>query len=577
MENSEIARFLERIGELLDLAGDNPFKVRAYFHAAREITALTYRLDSPDAEQRLRSIPGIGEALEKKILELLRTGKVQYLEDLEKKISPGVFEMLRIPGLGPRKLRTIIDTLGIGSIGELEYACLENRIRLMKGFGEKSQQNILKGIELVKRTKGHLLFPDALSLAENLRERMSKMPDIARVDIAGSLRRCDETVNDIVLVAETPDGVFGTATLRSLGSVFQIDSNKGENDRVSGMLDPGVKCTLHAAGKNSFPHMLHNETGSSDYVASLRTSAATRDFILNDRSISREGRIIPVSSEQELYATLSMQFIPPELRENRGEIDAAREGTLPRLVELSDIRGILHVHTSWSDGSHTIEEMAHAAQEMGMEYLGISDHSASASYAGGLNEEAVKRQWNEIDRINTNNPGIHIFKGTECDIRGDGIPDYPDHLLEGFDFVIASLHSRFTMKREEMTNRICRAVAHPVITMLGHPTGRLLLAREPYDVDMERVLEACAEYGTAVELNADPHRFDLDWRLHRFAVARGIHVCINPDAHSIAGLSLIRFGVNIARKGWLRRGDILNCLPPGEIREKFLRKSPQKT
>jgi DNA polymerase (family 10) len=577
MDNREIAHYLERIGELLDLTGDNPFKARAYFQAAREISALSYSLDSPDAEQHLRTIPGIGEALEKKILELLKTGKIQYLEDLEKTVSPEMIEMLRIPGLGPRKLRTIVDTLGVGNIGELEYACLENRIKLLKGFGEKTQQNILKGIELVKQSKGYLLFPDALSLAESLMERISKIPGIIRVNAAGALRRCAETVNEIVLVAETPDSFSRTAIPEALTGRFHRDTSDTDTGLISGTIGHGIRCTIHTADRDSFPQVLHTATGSSDYLSSLRTYAASRGFILGDRVLTRGGREISVSGEHDLYAALGMEYIAPELRENRGEIEAAREKILPRLVEMSDIRGILHVHTSWSDGSDSIEEMALAARAMGMEYIGISDHTVSASYAGGLSEEAVKRQWDEIDRVNARNPGIQILKGVECDIRGDGSPDYRDDVLEKFDFVIASVHSRFKLEREEMTNRILRAVAHPGVTMLGHPTGRLLLAREPYAVDLERVLEACAEYGTAVELNADPHRFDLDWRFHRFAAQRGIQISINPDAHSAGGLSLVRFGVNIARKGWLRKEDVLNTLPLGGIREKLLRKATQRT
>ncbi len=576
MDNNEIAHILERIGKLLELAGDNPFKARAYYTAAREISALEGKLDSPEAERRLPTIRGVGEALEKKILELIRTGKIQYLEDLEKKLSPDILEMLRIPGLGPRKLRSIIDTLGVGSVGELEYACLENRIRLMKGFGEKSQHNILKGIELVKRSRGSLLFPDAMSRAERFRERIIHINGISQAVIAGSLRRRSETVNEISLAVETSDGVFDEAARAEIGIEFQGKSAGENGDILTGMLEHDMKCRLTAAAAKSFPILLHHATGSSEYLNSLREYAQTRGFRLEEKTLTRDGQPTPVASEPELFEKLGLEFIPPELRENRGEIDAARNQSLPRLIEPEDIRGILHVHTVWSDGSNTIEEMALAAKAMGMQYLGITDHSVSAPYAGGLTVEGVKRQWEEIERLNSRNMGIFIFKGIECDIRADGALDYDDSLLDGFDFVIASVHSRFKMERGEMTDRIIRAISHPRISMLGHPTGRLLLARDPYAADVERIIEACADYGAALELNADPHRFDLDWRWHRFASSRGIKISINPDAHSMGGLSSIYYGVNIARKGWLRREDALNAMPLEKIRETMIRKKTQR-
>jgi DNA polymerase (family 10) len=569
VNNREIARVLERIGALLEFKGDNPFKVRAYSNAARTVSGLPYALEHSDALDTLDRIPGIGEALLKKLRELIQTGRLEYLERLESEISPEVLEMLRIPGLGPRKLRRLVDALGVGSIGELEYACRENRIRLLKGFGEKSQENLLKGIEMIQRFRGYLLLSTAREQAREIVEGIRASSSGVEATVSGAIRRCSETVSAIDLVIRTAPGEREHVIGRVRAILNSADGQPADRFRVSGLLDDGASCTIHLPEPQFYPFALLLSTGSTEHVEALSGHAREHGFSLTDRGLIRNGDFLPVRSESDIYGHLGIPFIPPELREGCGELEAALEGNLPLLLEPSDIRGLLHVHTRWSDGSHTIGEMALAAKEMGMEYIGIADHSVSAAYAGGLSADAVRRQWEEIESLNDGNPGIRILKGIECDIRSDGSLDYDDSILEGFDFIIASVHSKLRMDRSEATNRLVRAASHPLVTMIGHPTGRLLLAREGYPLDMDALLDACARHGAMIELNADPHRLDLDWRHLRDAAARGVMVGINPDAHAVPGLATVWYGVCIARKGWLRREDVLNTLPIEEVMKKI--------
>ena len=569
MDNREIAKVLERIGALLEFKGENPFKVRAYHTAARTVSGLPYALEHADVQDTLGRIPGIGEALEKKIRELVQTGRLGYLERLESEISPGVLEMLRIPGLGPRKLRRLVDTFGIGSMGELEYACRENRIKLLKGFGEKSQENLLKGIGMIRRFRGHLLHHNARERAREIIDAIRTTEGVAETVVSGSIRRCAETVNVIDLVIRTEPGERERVFERACAVLNSTDTQSSDRFHVSGRFEDGVSCTMHFPEPYQFFAALLWSTGSPGHVGALTDHSRERGLSLTDRGLLWKGDLLPVRSESEIYGHLKIPFIPPELREGCGEIEAALGGRLPVLVEPSDIRGVFHVHTRWSDGSHSIEEMARAAREMGMEYIGISDHSVSAVYAGGLNPDAVWRQWEEIDTLNDRNPGIRILKGIECDIHPDGSLDYDDALLEGFDFIIASVHSKLRMEEKEATDRLVRAASHPRVTMIGHPTGRLLLAREGYPLDMNALLETCAQCGTMIELNADPHRFDVDWRHLPAAAARRVQVSINPDAHAVSGLSSIWYGVSIARKGWLRREDVLNTLPLDDVMKKI--------
>ncbi|MBN1293865.1 MAG: DNA polymerase/3'-5' exonuclease PolX, partial [Candidatus Latescibacteria bacterium] len=566
MKNKEIAKIFEHIGKLLELKGENPFKVRAYYNAARTINNLSSNLGNYTSTDNLKNIKGIGNALAEKIIELISTGTLEYLNRLESEISPEVIEMLQIPGLGVKKVRKLVDELGVQSIGELEYACFENRIKLLDGFGQKSQEKILQGIDLIRSFHGHMLYSDAEILSDQLLAELKMIPGFIYLSTAGSLRRCCETVEQLVFIASISHIELDTLEnhLILLDSVKRIIEH--ENNKVTIGLYNDFICILKFFDEEYFPAALYYNTGSVEHVASMNVYAKKNGYEIKDDGLYHNGDIVTIHNEQELFDQLNMAFIPPEIRENTDEIEAACSNGIPALVEDTDIRGIFHIHTVWSDGSDSIAELAKASRKMGMEYIGISDHSVSAGYAGGLSVERLKAQWDEIDAWNETDNGIYIFKGIESDILGGGALDYDERILDKFDFVIVSVHSKFNMSKEEATERIIRAISHPSVTMLGHPTGRLLLARKGYPVDIERVLESCVEHGVAVELNANPRRLDLDWRYLRLAASLGVKISINPDAHDISSLSQYRYGVKIARKGWLAKKDILNTAPLEKIK-----------
>ena len=569
MENKEVANNFEYIGRLLELKGENPFKVRAYYNAARTINNLSVKLENFTSPTELKYIKGIGDALAEKIIELVSTGTLEYLERLEKEIPPGVIEMTRIPGLGVKKVKKIVDELGVQSVGELEYACFENRIKLLTGFGEKTQEKILEGIELIRSFRGHLLYSDAEILSVELLAGLQTIPGIIKVNAAGPFRRCYETVDQLVFIAsiDFETLIIPDNYLLLLDNIEKI-AEHGKNS-VTVSLGNGFTGIIKFVDEASYPAALLWNTGSDEHVVSLNGIAEEKGYKIKEDGFYYHGDLVEIQNESELYDYLDMQFIPPELRENNGEIEAARSRRISDLITDEDLRGIFHMHTVWSDGSNTVAELAEASRAMGMEYIGISDHSVSAGYAGGLSVERLQAQWDEIDAFNESGNGIHVLKGIESDITGSGALDYNDTVLGNFDFVIASIHSKFNMSEAEATERIIRAVSHPAVTILGHPTGRLLLARNGYPVDMERVLESCAEYGVSVELNANPRRLDLDWRYLRMAASLGVKISINPDAHNIASLSQIRYGIKIARKGWLTQKDVLNTASLEEIKKEL--------
>ncbi|MCE5251505.1 DNA polymerase/3'-5' exonuclease PolX [bacterium] len=571
MENREIAGILEHIGLLLEIKGENPFKSRAYYNAARTISRLPFSVKNAASQDELKNIKGIGEALAKKIFELLSTGSLEYLVNLESEIPPGVMDMLQIPGLGAKKIHRIVNELGIVSVGELEYACRENRIRLLDGFGKKSQEKILNGIAFAQRFKGSILYAGAETIAKEIVSALQSVSGVVRVSTVGSLRRCMETVRSLdflVAVDKAPVEKI-VESIESL-TVISKTLNRGK-ESVSVEYSKGFTGTILIVGTEMFPFALLWNTGSEQFITSLCAHVKEIGFDIREQGIYRDGAALQFAEENELFDVFGMEYIPPELRENNGEIEMALKHRLPELIRQEDLCGIFHVHTVWSDGSDTITGMAEAAHGMGMRYIGISDHSASAGYAGGLSVERVKAQWEEIDSLRDRDPGIYIFKGIESDIRVDGTLDYPDEILEGFDFVIASIHSRFTMDEDMATERIIRAISHPSVTMLGHPTGRLLLAREGYPVDMERILDACARNDVVIELNANPHRLDLDWRFLKTAASRGVMISINPDAHDVSMLSHIRFGINVARKGWITKESVFNAGTLEKVKNHFKR------
>ncbi|MBN1381268.1 MAG: DNA polymerase/3'-5' exonuclease PolX [Deltaproteobacteria bacterium] len=558
MTKEDVIRTLEDIAVLLELSGENPFKSRAYQTAARNLEKFDLDFSDWMSQGKIFEIDGIGEAIGKKITEFWETGQLDYYDKLRASIPPGHLDMLKIGGLGPKKIHTLYQELGIATVGELEYACHENRLAALKGFGKKTQENILAGIERLKHYQARRLSDEAADEAQILLEILQKSQDVTQVTIAGSLRRGNETVKDIDLLASSPrpeDLARAFAGQDRVDAVSALGATK-----VSVVLKSGINCDLRIVSAAEFPYALHHFTGSREHNTAMRSRAKDRGLKMNEYGLFKGEANVVCRTEDQIFAALGLSFIPPELRENMGEIEAAEKGDLPRLVEEADIRGLFHIHTNASDGQDPLERLILSARALGMQYIGISDHSRSAYYAGGLKIEAIEKQHTLVDDLNKKHAPFHVFKGIESDILPDGSLDYDEETLAKFDFVIAAIHSQFNMSAEEMTARIVKALQNPFTTMLAHPTGRLLLSREPYAVHIMDVLDAAARFGKVLELNANPHRLDLDWRHCIIAKKRNVKIAVNPDAHQTAGLSHFRLGIKIARKGWLEKDDCLNCL-----------------
>lgn len=572
MERQGTAKILDEIGVLLELKGENPFKSRAYYSAARTVELMgEEELERLAREDKLKDVRGIGTALNDKLKELILNGTLSYYEELKASVPEGLLEILKVPGLGPRKVRALYDMLEITTLAELEYACRENRLVNLKGFGQKTQDNILEGIAFIRRNQGRYFYSEARRIADGLITKLKEFPALDKASLAGSIRRCREIVKDIDLVASTdePDGLtsFFTELPLVAGVIAHGDT------KVSVQLNEGINADLRVAKKVEFPYALHHFTGSKEHNIALRHRAKNMGMKINEYGLFRGGdeELVVCRDETEFFAALNLDYIPPELREDYGEIEAAEAGTLPALVEEKDIRGIFHVHTLFSDGTNTLEEVVRHCREVGYEYVGITDHSQSAFYAGGLKEEDLKVQQEEIEALREKYPDVAMFRGVESDIRTDGSLDYPDAILERLDFVIASVHSGLKMERSRMTERLLRALSHPRVTMLGHPTNRLLLGRDSSPLDLEKVFQAALENGVIIELNASPARLDLDWRHLKKIKEMGLLVSINPDAHRLESFEDTNLGVAIARKGWLEKKDIFNTRSRSEI-EEHLRK-----
>jgi DNA polymerase (family 10) len=566
MDRKKIASAFEETAVLLELKGENPFKIRAYSQAARAVLSL----ESDPAELvesgEIKKVKGLGKTTAAHVAELVSTGRMEYLEELKSSFPPGLLDILDVPGLGPKKVKVLYEDLGIETLGELEYACKENRLVTFKGFGAKTQANVLKGIETLKKYRGRFLWAEVEPHALAMRDRLAECPYVTRAELAGSFRRFKEVVKDIDLVAasESPDKVV--AYLKRLETVDEILS--GGDTKISFRLASGMNVDLRLVPENDFTFAWHHFTGSKDHNTQLRQRAKSKGLKLNEYGLFDDKEKTPkIKDEAELFKLLDLDFIPPELREGMGEIEAAEKNDLPDLIQEKDLRGVFHVHSNYSDGGLSLKEIVKASRDMGFEYLGLSDHSQSAFYAGGLKEDDLKRQSDEIEALRQDNPDFTIFWGIESDILPDGSLDYPDKVLAKFDFVIASVHSSFSLPEPEMTKRLIKAAQNPYTTIMGHITGRLLLAREPYALNLRQVLEAAAESGTIVEVNANPHRLDLDWREMRAAKALGLKTIICPDAHSAEGLKDVRYGIHTARKGWLTKDDVINCLPADEIKQ----------
>jgi DNA polymerase (family 10) len=569
MNKDEIIGVFENIARLLELKGENPFKIRAYIHAAKALETLAEPVEKLITEDRLVAVDGIGKATAEKIATLSTTDRLDYYDDLRDEFPPDILTLFDIQGLGGKKIKVLWDALKVHSVTSLERTCKAGKVAELPGFGEKTATNILKAIEHMRSHAGEFRYGDIAALADSLLDDLRSHADVGQAQIAGSFRRKKEIVRDLDFLVSTknPEAVMEFFTNHPL--VENILAHGATKSSV--ILKNGIQCDLRAVAAAEFPFALNYFTGSKEHNVRMRSRALSRGWSLNEyRFSAAEGRQLreplpEILEESDIYRALELDPIEPELRENHGEIEAAEKHALPRLIEWSNLRGAFHNHTTESDGRSSLEDMVAAAKELGLEYLGIADHSKASFQANGLDEKRLAAQVARIAEINAAEKDIHIFAGTECDILKDGSLDFSDEILGSLDYVVGSIHSSFTMPAAEMTKRIIRAIENPHITMLAHPTGRLLLGREPYQLDIPAILDAAAATGTWIELNANPRRLDLDWRWWQMAKEKGVKCVINPDAHSTAGLQDLIFGIGIARKGWLTKDDVINTLPLAKV------------
>ncbi len=579
MDKNQVASLLEQVATLLTLKEDsNPFEARAYENAARTISALDGDIEQITREGKLKGLPGLGSTIIKRIEEVVNTGRMALYDELLTTTPQVKLDMMRIQGLGPKRINALYNQLHINSITDLEIACKEGKVAPLPGFGKKTQDKILQGIALLVQHAGRFLYPVAEKEAEHIRAALATLPEIVRMQVAGSLRRKRETVKDIDMVVSVKDDADDEVRRKIMDfftSQPSVQAITGKGDTKSSViLSTGIATDLRVVNDSQFPYTLHHFSGSKEHHIALRRHALSMNMTINDYGLFRGKEphleLVPCKDEGDMYAALGMAYIEPELREDMGEIEAALHGTLPKLVQESDLRGVLHVHSTWSDGQNTIRELAEACIARGLTYLGMTDHSKAAAYAGGLTEDALRRQHKEIDRLNEEFAGrLRILKGTECDILKDGSLDYADDVLASLDFVVASIHSNFNLSREEQTQRMLRAISNPYVSIIGHPTGRILLGRAGYDLDIEAVIDAAAARGVCIEINASPSRLDLDWRYLHQARDKGMKIPIDPDAHTLEGLDDMRYGIGVARKGWLRASDVLNTLPIEKLLDFF--------
>lgn len=584
MDKDQVARLLDEIATLLELKeNSNSFEIRAYQNASRAVSSLDGNIEQLTREGKLKGTPGLGASTIKKIEEAVNTGKIAFYDELRDSTPPVKLEMTRIQGVGPKKVNAIYNQLHVNSIAELEQACKDDRVSKLPGFGKKTQDNILQGLAFLAQHADRFLYPVAENEAERIRAALAELPEVVRLQVGGSLRRRRETVKDIDMVLGIADDA-GDDVRRKIMDFFttqpSVTTITGKGLTKSSVnLSSGIAMDLRVVNDSQFPYTLHHFSGSKEHHIPLRKRALSMNMTINDYGLFRgkesEGNLelIPCKDETDIYRALGLDYIEPELREDMGEIEAAAKHTLPELVKESDLKGVLHVHSTWSDGHNTVREMAEACIQRSFQYLGLTDHSKAAAYANGLTEDRIKLQQAEVDQLNEEFSGrLHIFKGTECDILKDGTLDYSDEVLASFDFVVASIHSNFNLSVEDQTRRMLKAIANPFVTIIGHPTGRLLLDRAGYALDLDAVIEEAAKHGVCIEINAHPSRLDLDWRyLHR-ARDKGIKIPIDPDAHTLAGLDDMRYGIGVARKGWLRAQDVLNTLPTEELGRFFQQK-----
>ena len=569
MKNQLVADVLYQIADLLDIKGEIFFKTRAYRMAAQKIETLNEDIETVVKENRLREIPGVGEALAKKIKELVETGRLEYFEKLKKEIPPELLKMLDISGLGPKKIAAVYNKLGIKTIEELRKAAEEGKLRNIEGFGEITEKNILRGIQLMDKTRGRVLLNVAYHHGSKYIEYLKKHKKIKRLSLAGSLRRMRETIGDIDILASSdePEEIMDYfVKYYDVQRILMKGSTKS-----SVILNDELQVDLRVVDDKSFGAALQYFTGSKEHNVQMRSLAIKKGFKLNEYGLFKKNTdtFITGRNEEEIYKKLGLAFIEPELRENRGEIEAAKENKLPHLVKHDDIKGDLHVHSNYSDGFETIEAIAEKSLRLGYQYVGITDHSQSLRVAHGLSKEQIVKKKKEIEKINKKLDNFRILCGTECDIKPDGTLDYDNSILKMFDFVIIGIHTSFKMSRKEATNRIIRGIENRYVNILAHPTCRLMMKREPLDLDMEKIFEAAKETNTYLEINAFPDRLDLNDYYTKLAKEQKVKFTVGTDAHSLNHMDFMRYGVATARRGWLEKKDILNTCTLKEIERIF--------
>ncbi|RMF76586.1 MAG: DNA polymerase/3'-5' exonuclease PolX [Acidobacteria bacterium] len=557
MDNAGYARIFDEIADLLEIRGENPFRVRAYRNAARTVEGLAEPLDelAAQGEQALVALPGIGHDLALKILEIARTGRLAFLDRLHDEVPATLAELLRVPGLGPKRVRLLWKKLGVTTLDDLEEALAADRLAGLEGFGPTLIDKVRRGLAERREHARRVRLDVADRVAASLVDRLSRGRRGIEIVVAGSLRRRRDTVGDL--------DVLATGSTRGLITRFTELDDVSEvlaagQTRASVVLASGLQVDLRVVPRASFGSALQYFTGSKEHSIVLRRRAQERELKLNEYGVFRGARRVAGRTEEEVYAALDLPWIPPELRENRGEIEAAAAGDLPELVTLDDIRGDLQMHTDWSDGEASIEQMARAARDLGHEYIAITDHGPTVRVTGGLDAQRLARQAKEIDAVNERLDGIRVLKGVETDILEDGSLDLPDATLSRLDYVLATVHTRMTMSRREMTRRIARALRHPLVTALGHPTGRLIGRRAPYEVDFDEIVRVAAGEGKLLEIDGHPERLDLDDVHARKAAEAGVSIVISTDAHRPADLELIRYGVDQARRAWLSAAQVAN-------------------
>jgi DNA polymerase (family 10) len=564
MKNKELADLFGKMADILEFKGENPFKIGAYRKASRVIGDLTQDVQELAESGKLRQIPGIGESIAQKIEEYLQTGRVSKYDEIKKGVSDELVSLMDIPGVGPKTVALLYKEKGIESLSQLEKVLEEGSLSELFGMGEKKIENIKRGIQLLKQSKGRMNLGTAFPIARRVVEALRRETGSQRIEWAGSLRRMKESIGDIDILATGPRREEILRTFTQLPEVREVLAS-GET-KASVIVEGGVQIDLRVVEEDSYGAALQYFTGSKDHNIRLRGIAKTKGIKINEYGVFKGPKKIGGREERDVYASLGLEWIEPELREDRGEIDAAMAGKLPRLIQESEIRGDLHVHSKWSDGTCSIEEIAQASQRKGYEYVAICDHSKSLKIAHGLDESRLMKQMEEIDRLNERLRGFRILKGIEVDILADGRLDLSEKVLEKLDLVIASVHSGFKQDRKKMTKRIIRALENPCVTILGHPTGRLLGAREPYEVEMDEIMEAASRLGKALEINAYFERLDLNDVYCRRAKEMGIKMAIGTDAHHVDQMWMMTLGVAVARRGWLERDDLLNLRKAAEVR-----------